>query len=189
TVVKKEMLPKAYTALVNSIYKGMLGIEIDDYDWFGMVVGLLGEQRGLKLFRDIVAINGLSVRKGHTMITNLAAAGEVPIGLTIYMQNADAAKDNGAPVDSFPIEPVVARPNGVAVVRRAPHPYATLLFYDFMISEGQRVMLGRRFVPTSRKIPSVLDRITLHFVDPAIVLDNGPKWQKLYAEVLRGGTR
>ena len=188
-VVKKEMLPKAYTDLVNPIYKGMLGIEIDDYDWFGMVVGLLGEERGLKLFRDIVAINGLSVRKGHTMITNLAAAGEVPIGLTIYVQNAEVAKKNGAPVDWFPIDPVVARPNGVAVAKRAPHPHAALLFYDFMIGEGQRVMLKREFVPTSRKIPSVLDRITPHFVDPEIVLDNGPKWQRLYAEVVRSGAR
>ena len=188
-VVKQEILPKAYTDLVNPVYKGMLGIEIDDYDWFGMVVGLLGEERGLKLFRDIVAINGLSVRKGHTMITNLAAAGEVPIGLTIYVQNAEVAKKNGAPVDWFPIDPVVARPNGVAVAKRAPHPHAALLFYDFMIGEGQRVMLKREFVPTSRKIPSVLDRITPHFVDPEIVLDNGPKWQRLYAEVVRGGGR
>jgi ABC-type Fe3+ transport system substrate-binding protein len=188
-LVKKEILPKAYTDLTNPVYKGMLGIEIDDYDWFGMIVGLLGEEKGLKLFRDIVAINGLSVRKGHTMITNLAAAGEVPIGLTIYLQNAEVAKKAGAPVDWFLIDPVVARPNGVAVAKRAPHPHAALLFYDFMIGEGQRVMLQREFIPTSRKIPSVLDRITLHFVDPGIVLDGGPKWQKLFGEIVRSGGR
>jgi iron(III) transport system substrate-binding protein len=105
------------------------------------------------------------------------------------MQNAEVAKKNGAPVDWFLIEPAVARPNGVAVARRAAHPYAALLFYDFMIGEGQHVMLKREFVPTSRKIPSVLDRITLHFVDPEIVLDSGSKWQKLYAEVVRSGGR
>ncbi len=189
SLVKKETLPKAYTDLTNPAYKGMLGIEIDDYDWFGMVVGLLGEERGLKLFRDIVAINGLSVRKGHTMITNLAAAGEVPIGLTIYLQNAEVARKAGAPVDWFLIDPVVARPNGVAVAKRSPHPHAALLFYDFMIGEGQQVMLKREFIPTSRKIPSVLDRITLHFVDPGLVLDGGPKWQKLYGEVVRSAGR
>jgi iron(III) transport system substrate-binding protein len=187
--VKREALPTSYPDLLDARFKGLLGIEADDYDWFGMIVGLLGEKRGLKLFRDVVARNGLSVRKGHTLLTNLAAAGEVPIGLTVYLQNVEVAKKAGAPVDWFLMEPAIARPNGVAMAKRAPHPHAALLFYDFMLGEGQRVMLGREFVPTSRKIPSVLDRIALNFVDPAIVLDSGSKWQRLYAEVVRSGGR
>ena len=127
-VVSKESLPKTYPQLLDPRFKGMLGVEADDYDWFGRVVGLLGEERGLKLFRDIVATNGLSVRKGHTLLTNLAAAGEVPIGLDVFMQNVDVAKKNGAPVDWFLISPTVARFNAVAVARRAPHPRAALLF-------------------------------------------------------------
>ncbi len=187
--VKQADLPKSYPDLLDARFKGMLGVEMDDYDWFGMVVGLLGEERGLKLFRDIVATNGLSVRKGHTLLTNLAAAGEVPIGLDVFMQNVDVAKKRGAPVDWFLISPAVARFNAVAVAKRAPHPHAALLFYDFMLSDGQTVMLKREFVPTSRKIPSVLGRITLNFVDPALVLDAGEKWQRLYSEVVRSGGR
>jgi iron(III) transport system substrate-binding protein len=188
-LVKKETLPKNYGDLVDPRFKGQLGIETDDYDWFGMVVGLIGEEKGLKLFRDIVATNGISVRKGHTLLTNLAAAGEVPIGLTIFMQNADAAKKNGAPVEWFMIPPAVARPNGIALAKRAPHPHAALLFYDFMLSEGQRIMLQRSFTPTSRKVPSILSEIALNFVDPEIVLDTGEKWQRVYREVLRSGGR
>src|SRR5258705_1564234 len=182
-LVIKEILPKTYTDLLNPALKGLLGIEADDYDWFGMVVSLLGEEQGLKLFRDVVATNGLSVRKGHTLLTNLAAAGEVPIGLTVYLQNAEVAKKNGAPVDWFLMTPSFARPNGVAVAKRAPHPHAALLFYDFMIGEGQQVMTQREFVPTSRKIPSIKDRVTLNFVEPAIVLDGAQKSQRLYGEV------
>ena len=156
-LVKKDTLPKSYQDLLDPAFKGALGIEADDYDWFGMLVGLLGEERGLKLFRDIVAGNGLSVRKGHTLLTNLVAAGEVPIGLTVFMQNADVAKKNGAPLDWFLIPPAIARANGIAMAKRAPHPHAALLFYDFMLSDGQQIMLKREFVPTSRKIPSVLE--------------------------------
>jgi iron(III) transport system substrate-binding protein len=188
-LVKKETLPKRYDELVDPRFKGRLGIEADDYDWFGMVVGLLGESKGLKLFREVVAANGLSVRKGHTLLTNLAAAGEVPIGLTVFMQNVEVAKRNGAPVGWFLMPPAVARANGIAVARRAPHPHAALLFYEFMLDEGQRIMLQRAFTPTSRKIPSVLSDITLSFVDPAIVLDNGEKWQRTYREVVRRGGR
>src|SRR5215208_4035787 len=188
-LVKLEALPKSYADLLNPAFKRKLDIEADDYDWFGLLVGLLGEDTGLKLFRDIVATNGMSVRKGHTLLTNLVAAGEVPIGLTVFMQNADVAKKNGAPLDWFLIPPAVARPNGIALAKRAPHPHAALLFYDFMLSDGQQIMLKREFVPTSRKIPSVLNRIELNFVDPAIVLDGGAKWQKLYSEVVRKAGR
>jgi iron(III) transport system substrate-binding protein len=188
-LIKPEGLPKSYADLLNPAFKGKLGIESDDYDWFGMLVGLLGEETGLKLFRDIVTTNGISVRKGHTLLTNLVAAGEVPIGLTVFMQNADVAKKNGAPLDWFLIPPAVARPNGIGLAKRAPHPHAALLFYDFMLSDGQQIMLKREFVPTSRKIPSVLNRIELNFVDPAIVLDGGAKWQKLYSEVVRKAGR
>jgi hypothetical protein len=45
-------------------------------------------------------------------------------------------------------------------------------------------MLGREFVPTSRKIPTVLDRSALNFVSADLVLDQGEKWQKLYADML-----
>ena len=188
-LVKAGDLPKTYPDLLDARFKGMLGVEMDDYDWFGMVVGLLGEERGLELFRGIVATNGLSVRKGHTLLTNLSAAGEVPIGLDVFMQNVDVAKKRGAPVEWFLISPAVARFNAVAMAKRAPHPHAALLFYDFMLSEGQTVMLKREFVPTSRKIPSVLSRVTLNFVDPAVVLDGTAKWQKLYSEVVRSGGR
>lgn len=188
-LVKPESLPKSYEDLRDPRFRGMLGIEADDYDWFGMLIGLMGEETGLRLFRDIVAKNTISVRKGHTLLTNLAAAGEVPIGLTVFMQNADVARRNGASVDSFLLPPTVARPDAMGMARRAPHPAAALLFYDFMLSDGQQIMLGRQFMPTSRKIPTLVSsgRIAVNFVSPDLVLDQGAKWQKLYAELLRGG--
>jgi iron(III) transport system substrate-binding protein len=156
-----------------------------------MVVGLMGEEKGLRLFRDIVATNGISVRKGHTLLTNLVAAGEVPIGLTVFTQNADVARRNGASVDWFLLPPTVGRPDAMGMAKRAPHPAAALLFYDFMLSDGQQVMLGRQFMPASRKIPTLVSsgRIAVDFVPPDLVLDQGARWQKLYTEVLRGGSK
>jgi iron(III) transport system substrate-binding protein len=70
-VVKKENLPKSYRELLDPKWKGMLGVESTDYEWFVYVV----EQTGIKLFQDIVARNGISVRKGHTLLGNLVVAG------------------------------------------------------------------------------------------------------------------
>ncbi|HLH98381.1 MAG TPA: extracellular solute-binding protein [Xanthobacteraceae bacterium] len=185
-LVPKDSLPKSYEDLRSPAFRGKLGMEVDDYDWFGMVVGLLGEEKGLTLFRDIVHSNGISVRKGHTLLTNLVAAGEVPIGLTVFLQNVRVAAKAGAPVDWFLLPPTIARPDAMGFAKYATHPYAALLFYDFMLSDGQSIMLGREFMPTSRKIPSMLDRIPVNFVAPDLVLDQGQKWQKLYADVLSG---
>src|SRR5262245_56146690 len=66
-LVPKEGLPTTYQDLLKPQWRGKLAIEAEDYDWFAQVVLGLGEAQGLKLFRDIVANNGLSDRKGHTL--------------------------------------------------------------------------------------------------------------------------
>src|SRR5262249_7612388 len=82
--VKKEELPKTYEDLLDPRWKGRLGIEAEDADWFSGVVGQMGEARGLKLWKDIVATNAVSIRKGHTLLTNLVASGEIPMAITVY---------------------------------------------------------------------------------------------------------
>ena len=183
-LVKKEDLPKTYRDLLDPKWKGKLGIEAEDSDWFAGVIGQLGEEKGLKLFRDIVATNGLSVRKGHTLLTNLVASGEVPLSLTVYNYKAEQLKNKGAPLDWFVIPPAIARPNGVAVTRRAPHPNAAVLFFDFMLNDAQPILLARDFVPTSKKVNTPLNKVQLQFVDPKVILDENEKWTKLYEEII-----
>ncbi len=187
--VKKSELPKTYQDLLDPKWKGRLGIEAEDLDWFGAVMKELGEEKGLKLFRDIVAINGLSVRKGHTLLTQLVASGEVPLALTVYNYKAEQLKNKGAPIDWFAIPPAIARPNGSGIARRAPHPNAAVLFFDFMITDAQEILSKRDFVPTSKKIDTPLNKIPLKFVDPGIMLDENDKWEKLYAEIITKQSR
>ena len=145
----------------------------------------MGEAKGLRLFRDLVATNGVSVRKGHTLLTNLVAAGEVPFALTVYNFTAEQVKQKGAPLDWFVLPPAIARANGVAVARRAQRPHAALLYYEFMIGdEGQRILLQRDFVPASRKMDTALNRGPLTIIDPALIVDQGERWAKLYDEII-----
>lgn len=184
-LVRKEELPSSYSDLLHPRWKGRLGIEASDEDWFAGVVQSMGEEKGLKLFRDLVATNGLSVRRGHTLLTNLVASGEVPFALTVYNFTAEQVKQKGAPLDWFVLPPAIARANGLAVARRAPHPYAALLYYDFMIGEeGQNILLKRDFVPASRKLDTPLNRGPLTIVDPALLIDQGERWARLYDEII-----
>jgi iron(III) transport system substrate-binding protein len=189
-LVKKEDLPKRYEDLLDPKWKGKLGIEATDEDWFATLVDSMGEQKGLQLFRDIKAKNGLSVRKGHTLLTKLVASGEVPFALTVYNFTADQIQKLGAPLVWYVMPPAVARANGLAVSRKAPHPNAAILYYDFMISEeGQQILLKRNFVPTSTKVESPLGKTPLKVVDPAQILDDDQKWLTLYDQIVVKGSK
>jgi iron(III) transport system substrate-binding protein len=187
--VKKADLPKTYQDLLNPKWKGKLGVEAEDLDWFAGVVTEMGEAKGTKLFRDLVATNGLSVRKGHTLLTNLVASGEVPLALTVYNYKAEQMKNKGAPIEWFTIAPAIARPNGVGVTKRAPHPNAAVLFFDFMITDAQALLLARDYVPTSKKIDTKLNKMPIKFVDPKVVLDENDKWSKLYEDIITKQSR
>ncbi|MGZ5048571.1 MAG: ABC transporter substrate-binding protein [Usitatibacter sp.] len=190
SLVKKEDLPKTWEDLANPKWKGKLGIEQEDSDWLAGEYAELGEARAAKVFRDIVSANGVSVRKGHTLLTQLVVSGEIPLALTVYNYKAEQLKRKGAPIDWFSIGPAIARPNGIGVARRAPHPHAAVLFFDFELSpEGQQILAGRDFVPTSKKVDTPLNKIPMKFVDARVALDEFQKWEKLYAETFTKGTR
>lgn len=183
-LVSKEELPKTYRDLLNPRWKGRLAVEAEDYDWFAQVVIGLGEAQGLKLFRDIVATNGISVRRGHSVMNNMIVAGEVPLGLSAYGFIAEQAKVKGAPIDWFIIPPLLARPTVAGVSRFAPQPHAAVLFYDFLISEAQPILASRQFVSPSKKINSPLIRGPLQLIDSVEMLDNAKKWQELYQSIV-----
>jgi iron(III) transport system substrate-binding protein len=188
-LVQKENLPNSYRDLLKPEWKGKLGIESEDFDWFAQVVTYLGEARGVQLFRDIVAANGISVRKGHNLLANLVAAGEVPLALTVYGFLAEQAKRKGAPLDWFVLPPAVARMTAQGLARNAPHPHAALLFFDFLIGEGQQLLASRQFVTVTRKIETPIDRGSLKLIDSAAMLDQARKWQDLYQKTIIGASR
>ena len=189
-LVKKEELPASYGDLLHPRWRGRLGIEASDEDWFAEVVRNLGEEKGLRLFRELAANNGLSVRRGHSLLAQMVASGEVPFALTVYNFTAEQLKEQGAPLEWFTLAPAIAHGNGFAVIKRAAHPHAALLYYEFMIGDdGQQILADRKSVPTSRRIRTALARSSLKIIDPVLLVDQGERWAKLYEEIIVKGNR
>ena len=184
-LIKREELPRTYRDLLEPRWKGKLGVEVGDYDWFATLAAAMGPEQALTLFRDVVARNGVSVRQGHSLLTNLVVSGEVPLALTVYRNMPEAARRRGAPVDWIALDPVVARANAVAVARRAPRPEAARRFYDFMITDGQALLASMDYFPTSLAARTPLPDRTIHLVDPALVLDEREKWTKTFEAIFR----
>src|SRR5438105_6888964 len=170
--VARDELPRTYQDLLASKWKGRLAIEASDHEWLTAVIKELGEARGTQLFSDLVRTNGLSARTGHPLLTNLTASGEVPLALTVYQYSVEQAKKKGSPIDWFVIEPAVAIADGIAVAKKAPHPDAALLFYDYMLGpEAQRIVARIGYVPTSTEVESPLRNVRLKVLDAATLLD------------------
>src|SRR5204862_5585103 len=181
----EEARRRPFEELRHAKWKGRLGIEARVPEWYATIVMDMGEEKGIRFFRELVAKNALSVRGGHTLLNNLVIAGDVPLALTMYQYIAEGAKRKGAPEDWFVIEPAVARMSGVGIARQAPHPNAALLFYEFMLStEAQQLLLEMDYVPTLAKLPSPLANRRFTLVDPAMAMDQHDKWAKSFDDVI-----
>jgi iron(III) transport system substrate-binding protein len=184
--IKKSELPKTYQDLLDPKWKGKLGIEVKNDDWFATVVHLMGgEKQGVEYFQKLVATNGISPRQGHTLLNNMVVSGEVPLALTVYNYMPEQAKKKGAPIDWFVIEPAIARANAIGVARHAQHPNAALLFYEYLLGpDGQNAMVSIDYVPTNTRVVSPLKGVKIVTTDPVRSLDESAKWSRLYEETV-----
>ena len=180
--VSKDELPRTYLDLLNPRWKDRLGIEAEDQAWYGTLLSTLGDDKAPKLFRDIVAANGVSVRKGHTLLANLVASGEIALALTVYSYKPQQLKEKGAKIEWLALPPAVAQLHAVAVHAKAPHPHAAALLYDFFLGEGQAILAARNFVPSSSKVPSPLGDTPIRAIDPAEAIDKQDAWLKAFQE-------
>ncbi|WP_271893984.1 ABC transporter substrate-binding protein [Candidatus Phyllobacterium onerii] len=184
-LVQAADVPKTWTDFLNPAFKGKLGIEAEDFDWLAAVVkNFPSEAEGIDFFKKLAATNGLSVRKGHTLLTNLTASGEVPMSMTVYQYKAQQLKQDGAPIEWFGIAPIPARVNGIGVSRHSTHPHAALLFYEFELTDAQSILAKRGFTPTNISLFPLPENLKLSVIDSKIVLDEGKKWRNVFDEVI-----
>ena len=188
-LIKKADLPKTWADLTDPKWKGKLGAESDDGDWFGTVIKSMKDPNGLDLFRKIASTNGISMRKGHTLLANLTASGEVPLSFAIYEYKVQQMKMAGAPIDFFYLDPLVVHPVGIGIAKRAPHPHAAALFFDFILSDGQKIYLEQQSYPSNVKVKPLPQGIDLHFIDFSKALDEQDSWQKTFKEIFSSKPR
>jgi len=182
-VVDKAELPKTYRDLLAPRWKGRVAIEGKEQEWFYTLVQAMGEAQGLELFRALAA-NGLQVRMGNALLTNLVVAGDVPFALTLYSYLPDQQRRAGAPIDWIALAPTIAATDAVGVAARAPHRREAEVFYDFMLGEGQRLMAEMGHITSDRRTARELERYQLTFIDPAAVIRDYDRWTKIFEDTI-----
>jgi iron(III) transport system substrate-binding protein len=186
--VKAIDLPKTWPELAGPKWKQRLGMESTNVEWFATLVQAMGEGPGLELFRRL-GENGVAVRTGHTHSTGRVIAGEIPLFLGVFSHDVDRMKAKGAPIDWFVLSPAVVLPSAVAVSRRAAHPYAAALFYDYMLTDGQRFYTEVYRVPANKNYDTHVRQFVREGREIAVVnaqsaIDDYDKWQSLYKKLI-----
>jgi iron(III) transport system substrate-binding protein len=190
-LVSAKEAPADWQDLLNRKWKGKIGMDQEEYEWFGATVDVWGRERALSFHRAL-AQQEIEWRKGHTLISQLIAAGEFPIGI-VYAHRIESMKKAGAPVDwvktSNPIF-VALSPTGLAA--KAPHPNAGKLLIDFMLSyESQQQLRNANRLSGRVDIEPLVpemhhSKLRLAAIDPKIS-DEINRHAQEFREIYAGG--
>jgi iron(III) transport system substrate-binding protein len=144
-MVARDKAPQSFEDLLDPRWKDKLGMDTTDYDWLASLIDYYGRGKALE-YAGKLAKQQLNLRRGPTLLAQLAVAGEFPIVIDAFPEEIMQMKSAKAPADFIFSEPFVAvkTPTTVSIASGAPHPYAAALFVDFLLSKlGQDLMAGQ----------------------------------------------
>ncbi|MCV7286201.1 extracellular solute-binding protein [Mycolicibacterium wolinskyi] len=186
--------PKSLMELAGPQWKGRVGLEIGDYDWFAAMYQYYQSQgmsdADITNFFHQLAGNS-KISKGHTVMGELLAAGQFDVAASVYSHTVDNAAAKGASVawktNGKPVEPVVLRPNGAGLLKSAKHPAAAMLFLDFLLTDGQQAIAGANRIGAIPTADDPLAGVSTVVVPEQELLDNPRKWSDAYKAVTDAG--
>ena len=199
-LVDESEIPDSLDGFTDPKWDGRLSMDPRDWVWYIGVRDFYMQDKGWteeqvdEMFATLSAYSRYD--RGHTVQAQLLLAGEFDASLTVYTQSVDREieRDAEAPIhwrksDGGWIEPLVFFPQGVTLLKNAPHPAAAMLFTDFLLTEGIRILSQEDRTPTSISFPDgPLDGIPkedLHQVDFDLFFDRDT-WATRFDELLRG---
>ena len=186
-----QEVPKRWEDLANPRWKGLVGLEEEDVQWYASILQLMGDERGKELMRRI-AQQQPQIRRGHSLLGQLLAAGEFALAPTLRVHEAEALKRRGAPVDWHAIEPLAPNPPVCVVLPKgSARPNAAKVFIDYILShEGQEVLrqMGRNSsrVDVEQSIARVT-RIKLMEMDWEKVQKNYARYSQEFRDIFVTG--
>jgi iron(III) transport system substrate-binding protein len=146
-MVSEKEAPKQWEDLLDSKWKGKVSIDQEQYPWYGTLHKSWGRERAQKYMRGLAKQN-IQWRKGHTLIAQLMAAGEFPLGV-VYAHRIEEMRQRGAPVEWVnTVNPIVVTVNAAGISTKPQHPNTAKLFYDYLLSRpAQQRLRALRRIP------------------------------------------
>ena len=170
-------VPTSYEDLLQPRWKGEIGLETEEYQWFYHLLQIIGKEKGPEYMKKLAG-QSLQMRKGHTLLADLVAAGEMKLAVVLYANRVERMKNSGAPIDWVRFKgPTITVINAISIPVKAPHMNAAKLFVDFVLSkEGQNLLKGLRRIPARADVlpdpPGLTRGLNLYPARPEGMIEN-----------------
>ncbi|HEY7317057.1 MAG TPA: extracellular solute-binding protein [Candidatus Binatia bacterium] len=183
-LVQPNEAPKKYADLLAPKWKGKIGVNLQDPEWYVNLQRRMGKEKARGFFRAL-ANQQPGLRDGHNITAQLLAAGEFHVVSNTYAHILARIKGQGGPVQYIFDEPVITYVHPVALAKAAPHPNAGKLLMRFILSvDGQKMLRDQGRIPGHRDIdPKVfsLRQVKLLASDPGWAKEYGPAAEEMRA--------
>lgn len=144
TLIPESAVPRTAQDLLNPVLAGKLALAgtTTGQRWVGAVLHGMGDERGRQFLSQVASQQKPAVQQvSGKALMDLVAKGEVAASPTIFRDHAlELEREQNAPVQWVPLDPVVANAGQGSLAARAPHPHAALLFLDYLLGDGQQVL-------------------------------------------------
>jgi iron(III) transport system substrate-binding protein len=182
-LVPERNAPRSIEDLLREKWKGKLGMDTQSYDWLAAAMDYYGEKNGKEIGQKLGKQN-LQLRNGPTLLAQLVSAGEFPVQVDSYHQEATKLKKAGAPVDYVFPSPYIPVKSLVPVfmASRSPNPNAAALLADFLLSKTGQALLAKQGRWVSRKDMPLEGPDDIG--DRKTVIPSPDKWGNRYKELV-----
>lgn len=144
-------VPKSYEQLLDPKWKGAISwrsdSEIGAPLFIASVLRGMGKENGEAYLKRLAAQRVVNYAGSARALVDRVGEGEYKLALFIYAHHPLISKAKGAALDTQMLDPVPSTVSTIQLAKSPPHPYAAMLFIDFMLSkEGQEVLREAQYL-------------------------------------------
>jgi ABC-type Fe3+ transport system substrate-binding protein len=162
-LVPPEHVPKTWMDLCDPFFKGSVSFEPAETRYLAGIYNIMGEDAAIK-FLQCIGKNDPIVQRGHSQRIELMLAGDHMIQGNNYLYYGKflQRKNPSLPYAMVLTTPLVASFGVAAINRNTPHPYASALYADWLLSsESQQWTAYEMRGPITMKHPFLPEDIKL----------------------------
>jgi len=151
-LVAPKDVPKKWEDLLDSKWKGKIGVINSTHHWGRLAAGPWGEEKTIDFIKKLSAQKPLLTRAGE--MAQRLVLGEVLVSATLQDSQLHESEKSGAPLAfADQVQPVISPEYHVGVLKNAPHPNVGHLFVIFMASPEVQVIWKKHTGHSSAYVP------------------------------------
>ena len=197
-LVPKAAAPKTYEDLLDPRWKGKIVWNTASAPsaaggFIGVTLTAMGDEKGRAYLKELAKQNVTGIQVAARQVLDQVIAGEYAIALNIFNNHAVISAAKGAPSAWIPMNPAMAVLSVISATKDAPHPNASKLFLEFLVSEeGQALYRDADYMPIDPAVPARDpslrpdgERFKAITFTPEQIDANMPKWAGVFRDTFR----